>query len=227
MNLMTRGNQPRHQLLADRSRRSCNEHSHHQPLSSRISHPTRQDSRAGCDTAWATVRKPVEDLKPDPGGSDAAAAGSRVVLWDSRRRLPEEFLGERLAIEDVDADPLIRSSEVRQERPDLVAVTQSRVVIERERRDNHRHPSAAPRHNVRSVAGDRICPCRGFASQPSRLHLLSQLQGHGDGGPRSGRERGVGWRAGRRAGSSGLLGLEGRCVLAHPVAACAPGGARR
>jgi len=32
MNLMTRGNQTRHQLLSNRSRRSCHKHSHHQLL---------------------------------------------------------------------------------------------------------------------------------------------------------------------------------------------------
>src|SRR5262245_34496868 len=32
MNLMTRGNQTRHQLLADRPRRTCHENLHHWPL---------------------------------------------------------------------------------------------------------------------------------------------------------------------------------------------------
>src|SRR5438067_12721260 len=32
MNLMTRGNQTRHQLLSNRSRRSCHKHSHHRLL---------------------------------------------------------------------------------------------------------------------------------------------------------------------------------------------------
>jgi hypothetical protein len=51
MNLMTRRNQTRHQLLSNRSRRTCHKHSHHQSLRSRIAcTPIRQDSNPGCDT---------------------------------------------------------------------------------------------------------------------------------------------------------------------------------
>src|SRR3712207_3234983 len=52
MNLMTRLNQTRHQLLPDRSRRSCDKHSHHRLLDRGFYlHPTRQDGSPGCDTS--------------------------------------------------------------------------------------------------------------------------------------------------------------------------------
>src|SRR5215467_894119 len=51
MNLMTGGNQTRHQLLSDRSRRTRHEHSHQRLLDPRDHlHPIRRDGRPGCDT---------------------------------------------------------------------------------------------------------------------------------------------------------------------------------
>jgi hypothetical protein len=50
---MTRGNQTRHQLLSNRSRRSGHKNSHHHSLTEGYLHPTRQDGSPGCDTSRA------------------------------------------------------------------------------------------------------------------------------------------------------------------------------
>src|SRR5215469_9333025 len=76
MNLMTGGNQSRHQLLADRSRRSCHKHLHHQLLDRGLPAPTRQHGSARCDTSE----------HPGTGaGTMAGASGTSVATLGGRR----------------------------------------------------------------------------------------------------------------------------------------------
>src|SRR5215208_5117939 len=64
MNLVTRPNQTRHQLLPDRPSRSCDKHPHHQPLLRGFYlHPKRQDGSPGCDTSERPAHERVAILQ--------------------------------------------------------------------------------------------------------------------------------------------------------------------
>ena len=87
MDLMTRGNQTRHQLPSDRSRRSCHEHSHHQCLDRGLLHPKRRDGGPGCDTSSAgmTMRGVRLGVADHLGWAVAVTAADDHTVVDRRR----------------------------------------------------------------------------------------------------------------------------------------------
>jgi hypothetical protein len=100
MNLMTRPNQTRHQLLPDRSRRSCDKHSHHQLLHRGFYlHPTRQDDSPGCDTS-EHPGEVLERLRSEEIDTDASS---------NELQIRRDALTRRLAAKNTEKDRYVRA----------------------------------------------------------------------------------------------------------------------
>src|SRR5829696_7968365 len=93
MNLMTRGNQTRHQLLSDRPRRTCDKHSHHKLLRRGLPY-TPQDKTAA----------PTVTPAPSPARERGRAGG-----WsgNKRSRKLKRLEGVKRGPERINPGPLL------------------------------------------------------------------------------------------------------------------------